>query len=519
MPNILDEYLIKLGTTIDQTGMRKFEQALRGASSAVDATALGMASSMFKAQTEIVAGFGAIATATIGLVDKVAMADQEYRLFALHMFMSKDAARGLKIAMDALGQPLENLWWDKELSQRTHQLILDQRAMAPTGDFEAQMRKIRDVRFEFTRMEVELKYLGMHVVQDFMKSLGLGPDELLAKLQQFNNWVIHDMPEISQNIVRWFMPVWHDMEDVARATGDAIKNGVILFTNLIGILSGDSSLTGTTLDMEKLAGAIHKVSGAFAWMAELIAHTESLLSHLLSALALASSGNFGSAGKELKAAGASVTTKEGMAVLGGVGGFMLAGPMGAAAGAGAMTEFGAAAEHAASVRATSGGGFSMASLIQAMIAQESGGNPNAVSPKGAVGLMQLMPGVAKELGVNPYDPQQNVAGGTKRIQQLLAQYHDLPTALAAYNAGPGRVNQVLSGKATLPSETQNYVSSILGRMGQRGDVQIGQVTIHIKEPNATPAQIQAALHGAMKDIMDKKVQRNLAEFSDLSWSY
>jgi hypothetical protein len=98
-------------------------------------------------------------------------------------------------------------------------------------------------------------------------------------------------------------------------------------------------------------------------------------------------------------------------------------------------------------------------LLKAMMAQESSGNPNAVSPKGAAGLMQLMPATAKEVGVtNPNDPAQNIMGGARYMSQMLDKFGDVPTALAAYNAGPGAVSKA-GGIPNFP-ETQNYVSRI-----------------------------------------------------------
>lgn len=101
-------------------------------------------------------------------------------------------------------------------------------------------------------------------------------------------------------------------------------------------------------------------------------------------------------------------------------------------------------------------------LVKAMLRQESGGDPNAVSSKGAGGLMQLMPGTAREQGVTDiFDPQQNIEGGTKYIGKLLQQYGgDRVKALAAYNAGPGRVNAA-GGIPNIP-ETQDYVARVLG---------------------------------------------------------
>lgn len=103
-----------------------------------------------------------------------------------------------------------------------------------------------------------------------------------------------------------------------------------------------------------------------------------------------------------------------------------------------------------------------AGLLSAVAETESGGNPGAVSPVGAQGLMQLMPSTARGLGVNPWDPTQAVQGAAQLLSGYLSRFGSVPLALAAYNAGPGAVEQY--GGVPPYTETQNYVAKITGLM-------------------------------------------------------
>lgn len=113
-------------------------------------------------------------------------------------------------------------------------------------------------------------------------------------------------------------------------------------------------------------------------------------------------------------------------------------------------------------------------VISALLKQESGFNPNAISSAGAIGIAQFMPGTARAMGINPRDPYQAIIGAARYLKQNLDKFGDMNLALAAYNAGPGAVSQY--GGIPPFAETQNYVRSISRMMGD--------TTTHIVSPTA-----------------------------------
>lgn len=163
-----------------------------------------------------------------------------------------------------------------------------------------------------------------------------------------------------------------------------------------------------------------------------------------------------------------------------------------------------------------------ANLIDAVIGQESGGNSNATSSAGASGLMQLMPDTAKSLGVtDTSNVDQSIMGGTKYLSQQLSKYGSTELALAAYNAGPGAVDNAIKQAGStswdavskyLPSETQSYVPSVIGSVKTSSG--------KVKAPTASEikAQYTSAAYSDIQSALDKGTSPDVVKQNILSHS-
>ncbi len=150
-------------------------------------------------------------------------------------------------------------------------------------------------------------------------------------------------------------------------------------------------------------------------------------------------------------------------------------------------------------------------LVNSVIKAESGFNVRAVSPKGAQGLMQLMPGTATQLGVpNSFDPEANVDGGTKYLRELLERYDfDLVKALAAYNAGPQRVEQF--GGVPPYYETRAYVARIVKDFNKKKAAQQKTSSVAASRTKKTARKMAAQTHSATPVVQAKATANQPSE--------
>ena len=135
-----------------------------------------------------------------------------------------------------------------------------------------------------------------------------------------------------------------------------------------------------------------------------------------------------------------------------------------------------------------------ADFIASVIRAESAGNAKAVSPKGAQGLMQLMPQTASSLGVrNSFDPEENVDGGVRYLRDLLVKYNgDAAKALAAYNAGPQRVQQY--GGVPPYRETHAYVARVINDYNRKKTAQAKQAVRPESKTHTVSSQADSSAH-------------------------
>jgi hypothetical protein len=201
--DVIKSYLMALGFQVDNVSFNKMQDTLKKLDDTVKQKTSGMAKDYAIASTAIVSSLSSIAFATVDLLDKVAQADLGYQKFALRMYMARDAAKSFKIVTDSMGESINDIAWMPELQGRYKSLMGEAAKMNTPKDAEGQLRYIRDIRYEFTRLKVEATYGLQWVGYYLFKYLNDPITGAKSGFKDLNDWIQEKMPEWTEKIARW----------------------------------------------------------------------------------------------------------------------------------------------------------------------------------------------------------------------------------------------------------------------------------------------------------------------------
>lgn len=500
----LKSYLVSLGFDVNQSQFNKFNSSLKEAAALVKKSGVSMAADVISWQIKLTAGFVAVSTAIVGTAYKVAMADQEFRLFGQRMLLNTEQARSLKITLDALNQPIEAIAFDPELHARYEQLRKDQLLLSAGlgGDFEGTMKQIRDVMFEFTRLEVEFKYFTFSVAKNLFAALGGG--DFIKQLHNLNDWIIKNIPEWSRKFSTYLVPILKDTWRILKDLGVLFLDLGTVFTNFIGIVSGDSSLKSKTFDFEKFANAVDKVARAVAWVLEKLIALEDFLAQ--------NPGLVG--GAALGAKVGSFFGPEGTLIGGAVGALageaydsLLGGAPGAAGGNSGPGNGGVTADQARTLAQQIGGNLGVdPSIIYAQFAHETGNFTNR-------GARQLNNLAGIENADGSYKSFASTAGFADYYTKLIQRKYSGALGATSTDAYASALKQGGYFADTL-SNYEHGMRSFQGSYSNGGGSHSSfemNGDINIMQPNASPDQIKIIVKSAMEEHTALKTKRSLAQ--------
>lgn len=461
MDNILESYLVELGFDVKNSEFDHLKKVMADAEATITAHTAGIGKRILEAQFSIVGAFTAVSSAIIGVVDKAAMADQQYRLLGLRWLTSADQARKLSLITDALGASLDEIVWDPELMARA-QLMgqhIDKMSAALGPDFENRMRGIRDIQTEFSEFyNVALKFLGMQFAGDLFARL-TGSTDIAGVVQEKLQWFEDHIPEISKRLTDYAVPALQETWKIGLEVGGILKEAAVAFANMVGILSGDTSIEGAAFSFEKVAGAIEHVIQGMEKFLDYVLEAEKTAAHFVASLT-----GVGAASKPKP----------------------LSVPFGAqqrAAGilaAGVEESPATVPDHFDAVQRAivdAARRHNVPPDLALAVAEEESRHkmvPSQWTDKGgeprtgpAFGYFQLEPSTAKTLGVDAHTPEGNIEGGVQLLRKLLDEYHgDVKSALGAYATGPKGFNEA---HGVLSDEAANAIPKILKYQQQFSD--------------------------------------------------
>lgn len=223
--DVLREYLVSLGFSVNTNSYNKFNSALNKADKAINDFSITGIKAFAKAEVSV-AAFGALVASTMyELTIHLAQTDLQNVLFARRMWMNVDAAKAYQSSISALGVSLQDLYLNPELMSKYLELHKESMGMMPSGDYEAQMRGVRDITFEFQRLKLEGTYALQWIGYYLVKYLAGPLKDVKAWLKDTNDTIQQKMPQWTAKVAqvlsmleRLGVAAWHIRDALAAIT-------------------------------------------------------------------------------------------------------------------------------------------------------------------------------------------------------------------------------------------------------------------------------------------------------------
>lgn len=266
--SVIKSYLVALNFDVNSQSQRKFDEAIRVATQNITRFTGGMATSFVEAGASVVGVLTAIATGTVALATETARGDLQMQLMARRMMMSLPQFREMKMALDALGVSAQDvIFGPPELRERYKTLSEDnRRIMAALGpaDFEREMRRIRDVEFQFTRLRQEAGLFVMALTKSLSKALTGDENGILMRLKSWNEWLIQNIPDLANKAATYLAPVLRDVWSILKDIGSMGQMVADDFVQMVGVLYNDQRLIGGKANLETISLSLQHISDELA---------------------------------------------------------------------------------------------------------------------------------------------------------------------------------------------------------------------------------------------------------------
>jgi len=567
----LKSYLVKLGFDVDNEGFNKLKNTLNDISSIIAKNSSEMKQQYVEAGAAIVGAITSVTGAITSLATKVAESDMTFQLFAQRMYMSNEMAKAFKITTDALGHSLNEIAWNPELRHHYFELLKEVKSMQVPGAARETYEQLRSVGFEWTRLKVEavssIDWIVFHLIKMNHGELS----NFKGSLSFINDKIQKNMPEWTNNVAKFLNPFVAIGKDIA-----IVFSGVLrVFGGIFGFLEKgwekmpfwERNIVSFQTFLLALftAGAVGGKAGAFikgltlvasaililddaiahfqgrlshSWLeplwegVEIISHTVvklftmiSMFYDTLGKLSIKSSKkeiqdafkNFDRGWKAFSS-GYDEAVAEDWAKRNKSKQLMREQQKELPGNDISLDSYSGQIKQSAIKYGVS------EELIKSVIKRESGGNPNAISSAGAIGMMQVMPGTAKLYGVSRpdlYDWRKNIDLGTRILRDEIRAGGSVAEGLRRYNAGSNWRQKALRNPS-LYGKTDKYAQDVLStyenynrrrrtavspNAAQQKNVSINQgdvnVNVNVNNTGASAEDISRTTAKRVKEEMDK----------------